>query len=148
MRRVVESLIEWLAAPEQTSLRRMFTVWLGRVLLPARLPGIHVPAVDDLKEVRSMLAERVIEWTKDWKQQGIELGRQEGRQEGLSGMRDNILTVLEVRFGETPLFIRERLQQTDDLAQLKQLHRQAILAASLDEFIRKLSLEGADRCEN
>jgi predicted transposase YdaD len=160
VRRVVESLIQWLAAPEQTSLRRAFTVWLGRVLLPARLPGMKVPEVAELKEVRSMLAERVIEWTKDWKQQGIEAGRQEGlqmglqeglqmgRQEGLGGMRENVFTVLEVRFGATPLRIRESLERIGDLAKLKQLHRQAILAASLEEFAQVLATEGNGHRDN
>jgi len=34
--RVLSNLIEWLASPDQTSLRRAFTVWCGRVLFPAR----------------------------------------------------------------------------------------------------------------
>jgi len=141
VRRVVESLIQWLAAPEQTSLRRAFTVWLGRVLLPARLRGIEVPAVAELKEVRSMLAERVIEWTRDWKQQGIELGRQEG-------LRENVLTVLEVRFGAMPLLIRETVERIDDLVKLKRLHLQAVLAASLEEFAQVLATEGNGHRDN
>jgi len=39
VREVVQELIGWLKAPEQTSLRRSFAVWIRRVLLPARLPG-------------------------------------------------------------------------------------------------------------
>ena len=39
--RVLQALIEWLAAPEQSSLRRSFTVWLKRVFLPGRMPGVH-----------------------------------------------------------------------------------------------------------
>jgi len=147
VQRVVESLIEWLAAPEQTSLRRAFAVWLGRVLLPARLPGVDVPAVAELKEVRSMLAERVIEWTRDWKQRGIEEGRLEGRVEGrvegrLESVREDVLAALEVRFGAASLAFRETMERIDDLAKLKRLHRQAILAASLEEFTHHLTTEG------
>ena len=80
---VVERLIEWLQAPEQASLRRAFAVWLRDVLLPARLPGVRIEAVLELNEVRNMLAERVLEWTEEWKRQGLEEGRQKGLQEGL-----------------------------------------------------------------
>ena len=41
VQRVLAVLIEWLRAPEDDSLRRAFTVWLRRVLLPARLPGVE-----------------------------------------------------------------------------------------------------------
>jgi hypothetical protein len=40
---VVGRLIEWLAAPAHDSLRRAFVVWLKRVLLPARAPGVELP---------------------------------------------------------------------------------------------------------
>ena len=35
-----------------------------------------------------MLAERVVEWTKDWKQQGLQEGLQEGLQQGLQQGRE------------------------------------------------------------
>lgn len=153
VRHVVELLIKWLAAPEQTTLRRAFTVWLGRVLLPARLPEVTVPAVADLQEVRSMLAERVIEWTRDWKQQGLEEGRVEGRIEGLQegqiqSAREDVLTVLEVRFGVTPLLVRTAIERMNDLAKLKHLHRQALLAMDMEEFARHLAAEGNDQDQN
>ena len=77
IRSVLKNLIDWLRAPEQLSLRRAFTVMLGRVLLPRRVPGQTVPELNDLQEVDAMLAETVQEWTKQWKAEG----RQEGRQE-------------------------------------------------------------------
>ena len=49
MRRVLAGLIEWLEAPEQAELRRAFTVWIKRVLLPARLPGVALPEMGDLQ---------------------------------------------------------------------------------------------------
>jgi len=127
VRRVIENLIEWLATPEQTSLRRAFTVWLKRVLLPARLRGIVVPEVADLQEVRSMLAERVIEWTKEWQQQGLAEGL-------VASAREGVLAALEIRFGVAPLAVQEMVNCIEDLPQLRALHRRAILAASLEEF--------------
>jgi hypothetical protein len=87
---VIGLLVRWLHAPEQQDLRRAFTVWIKRVLLPARLPGIELPEMSDLNEVNTMLAERVKQWTEEWKaeglqagiQQGLEKGRTEGRTEG------------------------------------------------------------------
>ena len=61
--RVVASLVDWLAAPEQAALRRAFVVWLKRVLLPARVPGADIPHVIELQEMQAMLAERVKTWT-------------------------------------------------------------------------------------
>jgi hypothetical protein len=76
---ILGALIEWLQAPEQDSLRRAFTVWIKRVLLPGRLPGVHLPEVGNLLEIKTMLAESVIEWTQDWKQQGLQEGLQQGK---------------------------------------------------------------------
>ena len=45
--------------PEQTSLRRVFTVWLKRVFLAGKLPGVDLGSINDLQKVQSMLAERV-----------------------------------------------------------------------------------------
>ena len=44
----LSALIQWLGAAEQAGLRRAFTVWIKRVLLPARLPGVNLPSVGDL----------------------------------------------------------------------------------------------------
>ena len=55
--RIITALIDWLKSPEQQSLRRAFTVWLGRVLLPSRYPGESIPEFHDLQEVHAMLCQ-------------------------------------------------------------------------------------------
>ncbi len=144
VRQVVETLVEWLAAPAQASLRRAFTVWLKRVLLPARLPGVAVPEVSDLQEVKTMLAERVIEWTRDWKQQGLEEGLQQGLRQGLQqgkivSARESVLATLELRFGPPPAAVVETVNRIEDLEQLRALLRRAVLASSLAEFTAGLA---------
>lgn len=57
------------------------------MLLPARLPTVVIPEVQDFVEVQTMLAERLIEWTQQWKAEGLREGRQEGLQEGLVAER-------------------------------------------------------------
>ena len=81
--RVVRSLLVWLAAPEQASLNRAFTVWVEKVLMPARLPGVGIPHLHNLTEAETMLAERVKKWTEDWKAQGLEKGLEQGLEKGL-----------------------------------------------------------------
>ncbi len=102
VRQVVGDLIRWLKAPGQDSLRRAFIVWVHRVLLPARLPGVELSPVNDLLELDTMLAERVKEWTREWENKGLQKGRQEG--EALLLRR-----LLARRFGELPAWVDTRL---------------------------------------
>lgn len=73
-----------------------------------------------------MLSERVKDWTKDWKQQGIEEGKQigiqegrqigiqEGRQEGrLEGEAEFFLRLLERKFGPADEIIQTRIKSAD-----------------------------------
>lgn len=76
---ILRALVEWLAALEQIGLRRVFTVWLDRVFLPKRLPGVELELMTDLREVRNMLSNRVESWTDQWKREGLEPGRREIR---------------------------------------------------------------------
>jgi len=94
---VVRTLIDWLRSPQQDSLRRAFSVWLGRVIL-GRLPGGAVTHVDDLQEMRAMLDDRFQEWGEEFKREG------EARL---------LLRLLESRFGELPQRVQEHVQQAD-----------------------------------
>ena len=50
VQRALAGLITWLQSPEDAELRRAFTVWLTRVLLPARGPGVAIPNMHDCTE--------------------------------------------------------------------------------------------------
>ena len=126
VQQVVGLLVRWLQAPEQQSLARAFTVWINRVLLPARLPGVAMPELADLSEVNTMLAERVKKWTEQWKaeglQAGIELGLKQGREEGREegheegwqgGEAALLLRQLERRFGPLGESTRARVLAAD-----------------------------------
>jgi predicted transposase YdaD len=133
----LSALIQWLAAPEQASLRRAFTVWIKRVLLPARLPGVSLPAVGDLLEINTMLAESVTEWTENWKQQGLREGRREGLQEGrqigrLEGESTLLERLLAKRFGPLDDDIRARLQAASS-EQLETWAERLLDAANLSD---------------
>ena len=122
--RVVASLISWLEAPEQTSLRRAFTVWLKRVFLPGKMPGVEFSSINDLEEVRSMLAERVTEWTEDWKRQG--------RQEGEAALLQRLL---ELRFGSLDETSQARIRRAD-AETLLQWGERVLTATSLGEVFK------------
>lgn len=103
MEQALGALIEWLKDPRQDSLRRAFTVWIKRVLLPGRLPGVVLPEVGNLMEIKTMLAESVIEWTEQWKQQG----KIEGKIEGEAALLERLITR---RFGPPSTAVLERIR--------------------------------------
>jgi hypothetical protein len=111
LRAAVSALTHWLEAPEQASLRRAFTVWIKRVLIPARMPGVNFPDLGDLLEIKTMLAESVLDWTQEWKQQGLQEGLLEGRVEGrLEGEASLLERLLTKRFGSLTEATRARLR--------------------------------------
>ena len=56
------------------------------------------------------------------------------RREALRGARESLLEVLKVRFQHVPQAIAETVNSIYDVAFLKQLHRQAIVIGSVEEF--------------
>ena len=56
----------------------------------------------------------------------------------LSSARESVVEALEVKFGSVPDDIPTKLQGIEEREVLKQLHRQAILASSLDDFKKNL----------
>jgi hypothetical protein len=102
MRTVLRDLMDWLT-PEQDSLRRAFTLWLRRVLLPRKFAEEEYPDLHNLEEVDNMLAERVQEWVKPWREEGREEGRKEGRKETL-------MLLLQTQFGpDLPQWVSDKL---------------------------------------
>ena len=104
---VVTLLLEWLSGPGQDSLRRAFTVWFHQVLFPGRTSGANTPILEELGEVKNMLAERVKEWTKEWEEAGIQKGMQKGARQLLARQ-------MKAKFGTlAPDFIT-RMEQADE----------------------------------
>ncbi len=65
---VITNLIEWLSTPEQTCLRRYFSIWINRILLPSGKIGQQAPEINDLVEIKTMLADRIPQWIKEGEQ--------------------------------------------------------------------------------
>lgn len=126
---VIDRLIEWLSAQEQDSLRRAFTVWIGRVILAREKnkPEAMAFKVAELNEVRRMLAERM----KEWDRVAHETGFREGMQQG-------ILEVLSIRYGFVPEEAQALISQINSIEYLRSLHREAIRSSSIEGFMRAL----------
>lgn len=131
VQRVLTLLIDCLQAPEDDSLRRAFTVWLRRVVLPVRLPGMVIPEVQDLMEMHSMLAERVVEWTQEWKEQGLQQGLQQGQVQEARAM---VLEALATHFVDLPPDIVTLVEALEDRERLHALLRLAITSPTLDAW--------------
>ena len=72
----VVALDEWLSEPRSEGLRRAFTEWIRRVLLPARSSWGEVPVLEDLREVRGMIPGQEQTW--------VEMAREDAEAEGLA----------------------------------------------------------------
>ena len=70
-----------------------------------------------------------------WIEQGIERGRSEGREEGRAeGRAGIVLRLLELRFGDVPDAVRERVRGAS-AAELEAWAEAVLVAASLDEVL-------------
>ena len=61
------------------------------------------------------------------------------RLERIDTLREDIVDVLEIRFGEIPSALREHLNTLDEADRLKALHRLAVTCTDLAEFERALA---------
>jgi hypothetical protein len=76
----------------------------------------------------------VMEIVTSWMEKGIQRGM-------LQKAHEDILDVLEARFGEMPYELRERILAVTQEAELKRLHRQSVLAESMGAFKANLLLK-------
>ncbi len=136
---VVIHLLQWLAGPEQDSLRRAFTVWFSRVLFPSRITETNKPSIEELDEVKTMLAERVKEWNRESMQRGMQKGMQKGMQRGMQrGMQKGALNLLarqlEIKFGPIAPEVMIRLEQADE-QQLLEWSEQILTASNISDIL-------------
>ena len=80
---MLRNVFRWLKAPEQTHLRRAFTVFLGRVYFNDRPDLIDIFAsAKREEEVDAMLATRLEEWKRGIYTKGVEEGIEKGIEKG------------------------------------------------------------------
>ena len=132
VRQIVRELIARLHGPEYLSLRRAFTVWLGRVVLKRSGITEEIPEFQDLREVDAMLEERAAQWKNEY----ITLGRKEGEAKGeAKGLGRGIQLLLEARFGALPASVTTYISSSSDSNTLQKMMLSAYHAESLQSFI-------------
>jgi len=110
---VVRNLLKWLNLTEQDSLRRAFTVWFNRVLLPRKILDNDFTEFKSLEEVETMLSEAVKGWKKEGEILGAEKGRQEGRQQGRQEEAAKLfLLLLDSKFGVVSQELQAKIRQS------------------------------------
>jgi hypothetical protein len=86
-------LAGWLRRPEDAELRRAFVAWFGAVFLNRSSPE-EIPEALGLEEFETMLAKRVVEWSREL------------REEGEAHM---LLRMLETKFGPLDEMTKARI---------------------------------------
>jgi hypothetical protein len=133
LQRVVAALAQRLRSPENTELRRALTVWINRVVLKRLIPGAEIPEVNELKEIETMLAERVVTWTETWKREGMQQGMREGVQQGMQQGKSAVLSrLLRRRFGTISAATQARLESAA-AEQIESWVENILDATTLDE---------------
>jgi len=79
------------------------------------------------EQVREYEQKQNMPYVTSIEQYGMEKGQ-------LIAYRQNILDLLEARFGTTPFEVRERVQAETDLQRLRAWHRLAGTCAKLEDF--------------
>ncbi len=78
----IDELDQLLSRPGDAGLRRAFALWVTTTFLPSRLSGVTVPSMEKLEEVKPMITENAIDWSAQWREEGLRKGRREGEAEG------------------------------------------------------------------
>ena len=95
--------------------------WLGKVVLPNRLPAIDFPDIQDLDDFYTVMEDQMMSWTEQWFQQGE-----------ASGYAKAVLRLIEQKFGTPEPPIRQQVEQADADQLLTWIDRLAV-ATRLDE---------------
>jgi hypothetical protein len=80
--KTIDKLLDATAQEQFASLQLSFMTWLKQVLLPGRLKGITLPNVNSLLELKKMLTESTIDWSREFREEGWRKGKLEGKLEG------------------------------------------------------------------
>lgn len=156
---LLDELSARLSEPRYQRLHRAFTVWLARVVLHRTGMTAAATRMNDLQEVRTMLAERVMQWKDEYIRQGVIMGREEGLEQGLTlgreegltlgreegltlgreqGLTLGLRTLLESRLGSLPPQVTACLAGINNTEQLCALTLAASRVSSYEEFLEEL----------
>ena len=86
-------------------------------------------------ELKNEFHEKVEKYEKEKKMRYVtSFERNYERRGETKGLKEAVIDCLEVRFNSVPAAIAQFINMKDDLAELKQLHKKAVLVESLEQF--------------
>lgn len=112
--KIVANLLVWLDSDKQSGLRRAFKEFFGRLLSETAHIEIDITAVQDLTEMHRMLNERIREWGRPYREEGLKEGIEQGIELGEARLLKRQLTK---RFGPMPEWVVAKIDEatTDQL---------------------------------
>lgn len=138
MRERIQQLHQRLKAPPYQQIRRSFASWLSR-LLRVRFKQESIPEYQELNEVDAMLAERMTDWTLQWKEEGEKIGEKRGELRGIKkGAQQEAARVLskqiQLKYTTLPDWAEQKIQQAD-IEQLEQWIERIFMADSVETLL-------------
>lgn len=132
---LVGELRRTLEGPRYAHLRRVFAVWLGRVVFKRAGITRSVPNFEDLQEVDDMLEETAARWREEWKREGLLEGMAEGRALGkVEALRLALKSILVSRFKVPAPAWEARLSAIQNADLLQYWMEAALTVDSLETF--------------
>ena len=132
----------WQLANQETALQYLETVLRYLSVSAERLtPDELQTAVEDVLKQQGdeMMPTIAQQWIEQGRQQGLEQGLEKGLEKGTEILRQNVLSLLEIRLQIPPAQFKERLAKVDSLDTLSLLIRRAGTVDSMAEFEQALS---------
>ncbi len=134
---VVTNLIEWLNSPNQTSLRRSFSIWINQVL---QVPQDTTTHTNSLLEIKAMLKQSVPLWIEQGVAKGLEEGLEKGIEKGIEkgksiGEANTLLKLLTLKFNPLPDWVAKKVYAAKK-HQLDTWIERILSASSIEEVFK------------
>ena len=154
LKRVVEALQSRAWAANEGALERVFAEWVWRLARRLTPDDTPLPPAVTLEDVKMTLEERVSEWPRQWRQEGIEQGLaqgrergiEEGRAEGLDQQRALLRRLAASRFdGATAEHLAPVLADISDADRLAELGDLIVRCETGGELLARVGPAPAER---
>lgn len=101
----LEEMVEAVPA-HLDSVKRAVAVWITHVLAPHKGIKLSPRDIEDLDEVKNMLATRIEQWEVEILEKGVEQGIERGIEKGEATL---LLKMLELKYGSLPSWANEKV---------------------------------------
>ena len=88
------------------------------------------------KKAMTLIEKWIMEGLEKGKQEGLQEGLEKGKQEGLiKAKKDDIKSVILIKFGVLPKELEEKIESTDDIQILDDMLKRVALAGNIEEIL-------------